>query len=57
MHYIDEFIIPRRLYMFRAMFLPIIRRIRLYLQYLVVFTQVAAGTSRQQLGGFLLTRI
>jgi len=29
--------------MFRAMFSPIIRSIWLYLQYLVVFTQVAAG--------------
>ena len=29
--------------MFRAMFSPIIRRTWLYLQYLVVFTQVAAG--------------
>jgi hypothetical protein len=29
--------------MFRAMFSPIIMSIRLYLQYLVVFTQVAAG--------------
>jgi len=29
--------------MFRAMFLPIMRSTWLYLQYLVVFTQVAAG--------------
>jgi len=29
--------------MFRAVFSPIIRSIRLHLQYLVVFTQVAAG--------------
>jgi hypothetical protein len=29
--------------MFRAMFSPIIRSIWLYLQYLVIFTQVAAG--------------
>jgi hypothetical protein len=29
--------------MFRAMFSPIIRSTWLYLQYLVVFTQVAAG--------------
>jgi hypothetical protein len=29
--------------MFRAMFSPIIRSTFLYLQYLVVFTQVAAG--------------
>jgi len=29
--------------MFRAMFSPIIRSTRLYLQYLVVLTQVAAG--------------
>ena len=32
-----------QLYMFRAMFLPIIRSTWLYLQYLVVFTQVAGG--------------
>ena len=32
-----------QLYMFRAMFSPIIRSTRLYLQYLVVFTQAAAG--------------
>jgi hypothetical protein len=43
MHYIDLFIIPSRLYMFRAMFSPIINGTWLYLQYLVVFTQVAAG--------------
>jgi hypothetical protein len=52
-------IIPSRLYMFRAMFSLIIRSTGLYLQYLVVFTQVAAGyrspkllpaDSRQQLG-------
>jgi hypothetical protein len=43
MHYIDLFIIQSRLYMFRAMFSPIIRSTWLYLQYLVVFTQVAAG--------------
>jgi len=36
--------------MFQSMFSPIIRSTLLYLQYLVVFTQVAAGTSRQQLG-------
>ena len=34
---------PSQLYMFRAMFSPIIRSTRLYLQYLVVFSQVAAG--------------
>jgi hypothetical protein len=52
MHYIDQFIIPSRLYMFRAMFTPIIRRNRLYLQYLVVSTQAAAGwcPRRQKLG-------
>ena len=38
-----EFIIPSQLYMFRAMLSPIIRSAWLYLQYLVVFTQVAAG--------------
>jgi hypothetical protein len=42
MHYIDKFIIPNRLYTFRAMFSPIIRSTLLYLQYLVVFNQVAA---------------
>jgi len=34
--------VPSRLYMFRAMFSPIIRSTWLYLQCLVVFTQVAA---------------
>jgi len=53
MHYIDQFIIPSQLYMFRAMSLPIIRSTRLYLQYLVVFIQVAAGWCRQQLGWIL----
>jgi len=43
MHYMDYFIIPSRLYMFRATFSPIIRSTWLYLQYLVLFTQVAAG--------------
>jgi hypothetical protein len=43
MHYRDQFIIQSRLYMFRAMFSPIIRSTWLYLQYLIVFTQVAAG--------------
>jgi hypothetical protein len=32
-----------QLYMFRGMFSPIIRSAWLYLQYLVLFTQVAAG--------------
>jgi hypothetical protein len=41
-HYIDKFIIPSQLYTFRAMFSPIIRSTLLYLQYLVVFTQVSA---------------
>jgi len=50
MHCVDKFIILSRLYMFRLMFSPIIRSIWLYLQYLVVFTQVAAGWCRQQLG-------
>jgi hypothetical protein len=36
--------------MFRAVFSPIIRNTWLYLQYLVMFTQVAAGWRRQQLG-------
>jgi hypothetical protein len=48
MHYTDKFIILSRLYTFQAMFLPIIRSTWLYLQYLVEFTQVAAGC--QQLG-------
>jgi len=40
------FIIPSQLYMFRAIFSPIIRSIWLYLQHLVVFTQVHPfGTS------------
>jgi hypothetical protein len=43
MHYIDSFIIASQLYMFRAMFSPTIRSTWLYLQYVVVFTQVAAG--------------
>jgi hypothetical protein len=43
MHCIDYFIIPSQLYMFRAMSSSIIRSTWLYLQYLVVFTQVAAG--------------
>jgi len=38
-----KIIIPSQLYIFRAMFLSIIRSTWLYLQYLVVFTQVAAG--------------
>ena len=38
-----KFIIPSQLYVFRAMFSPIIRSTWLYLQYLLVFTQVAAG--------------
>jgi len=42
MHHIDWFIISSQLYMFRAMFSPNIRSTWLYLQYLVVFTQVAA---------------
>jgi hypothetical protein len=43
MHYLGSFIIPSQLYMFRAMFSPIIKNACLYLQYLAVFTQVAAG--------------
>jgi len=43
MHYIDKFIILSWLYIFRAMFSRIIRSTWLYLQYVVVFTQVAAG--------------
>jgi len=44
MHYIDYFIIPSRLYTFRATFSPTIRSTWLYSQYQVVFTQVAAET-------------
>jgi hypothetical protein len=44
MQYIyKEFIIPSRLYMIGAMFSSIVKSTWLYLQYLVVFTQVAAG--------------
>jgi hypothetical protein len=43
MYCIDKFIISIRLYIFRAMFPPLIKSIWLYLQYLVVSTQVAAG--------------
>jgi len=50
MRHTDQFIILSRLYMFRAMFSPIIRSTWLYLQYLVVFIQVAAGWCQQQLG-------
>jgi hypothetical protein len=41
--YIDLIFIPSQLYMFRAKFSPIIGSAWLYLQHLVVFTQVAAG--------------
>jgi hypothetical protein len=37
--YIGKFIIPSRLYMFRAIFSPIIRSTWLYLQYLIMFSQ------------------
>jgi hypothetical protein len=43
MRYIDEFMIPSWLYKFRTMFSPIVRSTWLYLQYLVVFSQVAAS--------------
>jgi len=43
MHYVDSFIISSQVYMFLVMFPPIIRSTWPYLQYLVVFTQVAAG--------------
>jgi hypothetical protein len=43
MHYLDKFIIVSRLYMFREMFSLIIKSTLQYLQYLLVFTQVAAG--------------
>jgi hypothetical protein len=48
MHYTDQFIVPSQLYMFPAMFLHIITRTWLFLQYLVVFTQVAAGSNLGQ---------
>jgi hypothetical protein len=38
--------------MFRAMFSPIISSTCLYLQYLVVFTQVAAGWCLELVGYF-----
>jgi len=41
--YIGSFFIPSQLYMFDAMFSPIIRSTWLYLQHLVVFTLVASG--------------
>jgi hypothetical protein len=43
MYYIAQFIIPSQLYVFRAIFLPIIWSTLLYSQHLVVFTHVAAG--------------
>jgi len=42
-NYIGLFINPSQLYIFRAMFSSIIRITWLYLQLLVIFTQVAAG--------------
>jgi hypothetical protein len=51
MHYIGSFIIPSQLYMFRAMFSPIIGSTWLYLQYLVAFTQVVAGWCRDSIPG------
>ena len=48
-------IIPSRIYMFRVMFSPIIRNLRLYLQYLVVFTQVAAGWCHQPAAALVCT--
>jgi hypothetical protein len=47
MHYINKFIIPSQLYVFRETFSPIITGTWLYLQYLAVFTQVAAGWCRK----------
>jgi len=47
MHYIDYFIITSQLYMFRAMFSPIIGKTWLYLQCLLVFAQVAAGCQQE----------
>jgi hypothetical protein len=43
LYWLTYFIFLCQLYMFRAMFSPIIRSTRLYLQHLVVFTQVATG--------------
>jgi hypothetical protein len=57
MHYRDQFIIASQVYMFRAMFSSNIRSICLCLQYLVVFTQVAAGWCRQPLGWTLLDTV
>ena len=42
----DYLFIPNQLYMFRAMFSPIIRSTWMYLQFLVLSTDIAAG--RQQ---------
>jgi hypothetical protein len=42
-HYIEKFTFSSRPYVFRAMFSSIIRSTWLYLQYLVVFMEVAAG--------------
>ena len=42
-NYIGLFIIPSQLYMFRAIFSPIIRSTWLYLQHLVIYTNVVAG--------------
>jgi len=51
MHHIDKSIIPSQLYMFRAMFSPVIRSTWLYLQYVVMFTlglQVGGWAQGQQ---------
>jgi hypothetical protein len=50
MHYIDYFIIPSLLYVFRAKFSPIIRSNWLYLQYLVVFIQLLPAGAGSNLG-------
>ena len=40
---LDHLFIPSQLYMFRAMYSPIIRSTCLYLQLLVLFTDIADG--------------
>jgi hypothetical protein len=53
MHYIDKFIIPNRLYIFRAKFSPIIGSTWLYLKYLLVFTQDAGVPNGTPAGSIL----
>ena len=49
--------IPNQLYMFRAMFLPIIRSTLLYLQLLIYSTYVAAGWSLGRDGTLFPSRV